>query len=83
MKPKLYRPLGPKRRATLYLSAEVLEAARNAAAFLAQKPTRLTLTQLAEDALWAELERLKERYHQGMDFPQRDQDLRGGRPLAA
>ncbi|MBI3838179.1 MAG: hypothetical protein HY288_09645 [Planctomycetia bacterium] len=73
----------PKVRATLYLSAEVLNAARNAAVYLAGYPARLTLTKLAEDALRHELERLKDRYNGGQDFPDRTEDLRGGRPIAA
>ena len=73
----------PKVRATLYLSAEVLDAARNAAVHLAGYPARMTLTKLAEEALRRELERLKERYNGGQDFPDRGEDLRGGRPIAA
>jgi hypothetical protein len=38
---------------------------------------------LAEDALRHELERLKDRYNGGQDFPDRTEDLRGGRPIAA
>ena len=76
-------PKGPKVRATLYLSAEVLDEARNAAVHLAGFPARLTLTKLAENALRAELERLKDEYHGGIDFPPRTDDLRGGRPIAA
>jgi len=74
---------GAKVRATLYLSADVLNEARNAAVFLGGYPLRMTLTRLAEDALREELRRLKELYNQGRDFPQRDEDLRGGRPIAA
>ena len=73
----------PKVRATLYLSADVLDQARDATVHLAGFPARLTLTKLAEDALWAELQRLKDRYNQGKDFPRRQEDLRGGRPIAA
>jgi len=79
-------PLGgdaPKVRATLYLSLEVLNEARNAAVHLAGYPCRLTLTRLAEDALRAELRRLKDQYNGGRDFPERGEDLRGGRPIAA
>jgi hypothetical protein len=72
-----------KVRATLYLPRDVLDAARNAVVFLAGPPARLTLTKLAEDALRAELERLKERYNNGREFPARDEELRGGRPIAA
>lgn len=72
-----------KVRATLYLSADVLDQARNAAVYLAGYPARLTLTRLAENALRAELQRLKDQYHNGKDFPPRDEDLKGGRPIAA
>jgi len=73
----------PKIRATLYLPYELLEEARDAAVHLAGFPVRLTLTKLAEDALRAELQRLKDRYNAGRDFPPRAEDLRGGRPIAA
>ncbi len=72
-----------KVRATLYLSQEVLDEARNAAVHLAGYPARLTLTKLAEHALRAELRRLKDLYNGGCEFPPRDEDLRGGRPIAA
>ena len=72
-----------KVRATLYLSAEVLEQARDAAVHLAGFPARMTLTKLAENALRAELQRLRDRYNAGKEFPRRDEDLRGGRPIAA
>jgi hypothetical protein len=74
---------GPKVRATLYVSAGVLNEARNAAVHLAGYPERLTLAKLAENALRSELARLKERYNHGQDFPERGEDLRGGRPIAA
>ncbi len=77
------RPPGPKVRATLYISADVLEEARNAAVHLAGNPARLTLAKLADTALRAELQRLKVTYNQGQDFPPRDADLQGGRPIAA
>lgn len=73
----------PKVRATFYLSADVLDQCRNAAVYLAGYPARLTLTKLVEDALRAELKRLKDQHHQGKDFPPREEDLRGGRPIAA
>jgi hypothetical protein len=73
----------PKVRATLYLSADVLDEARNATVHLAGYPARLTLAKLADNALRAELKRLKELYNHGQDFPPRDADLQGGRPIAA
>lgn len=72
-----------KVRATLYLSADVLDEARNAAVHLAGFPARMTLAKLADNALRAELQRLKIQYNQGQDFPPRDADLQGGRPIAA
>ncbi|HEV3341748.1 MAG TPA: hypothetical protein VG125_15380 [Pirellulales bacterium] len=77
------RNLAPKVRATLYLSADVLDEARNAAVYLAGYPARLTLTSLFDSAVRAELQRLKDRYLDGKDFPSRQEDLRGGRPIAA
>ncbi len=74
---------GPKVRATLYLSSDLLDQARNAAVHLAGFPARLTLAKLAENALRAELQRLKDQFNNGQDFPPRDADLQGGRPIAA
>ncbi len=73
----------PKVRATLYVPAEVLDQARNAAAYLAGYPAYLSLSKLVENAMRAELERLKSDHHDGQDFPARSTPLRGGRPLAA
>ncbi len=72
-----------KVRATIYLPKDVLDEARDAAVHLAGYPARLTLTQLAENAFRAELRRLKAMYNDGQDFPPRDGELRGGRPIAA
>ncbi len=72
-----------KIRATIYLPQDVLDEARDAAVHLAGYPARLTLTQLAENAFRAELRRLKTLYNNGQDFPPRDEELRGGRPIAA
>ncbi len=80
--PRLF-PRSRKIRATLYLPAELLDEARNAAVYLAGYPLRLTLAKLAERALKAELQRLKEQYNEGRDFPPRTEELRGGRPIAA
>ena len=72
-----------KVRATLYLSEELLDEARNAVVHLAGYPARLTLSKLTERAFRAELERLKQLFNEGEDFPPRQQDLTGGRPIAA
>jgi hypothetical protein len=72
-----------KVRATIYVAPDLLDEARNAASYLAGYPARLTLTKLVENALRSELERLKKAYTAGQDFPPRDEELRGGRPIAA
>jgi hypothetical protein len=81
--PSRFRSPSPKVRATLYLPQELLDEARNAAVHLGGYPLRLTLTKFVERAFRAELERLKEAYHAGCDFPPREEDLKGGRPIAA
>ena len=73
----------PKVRATLYLSADLLDEARNAAVFLAGYPVRMTLTRLAEEALSEHIRRLKNAHNDGQDFPPRTENLKGGRPIAA
>jgi len=72
-----------KVRATLYLPEELLEEARDAVVHLAGNPLRLTLTKLAEDALRSKLQELKDHHNSGQDFPERSEDLKGGRPIAA
>jgi post-segregation antitoxin (ccd killing protein) len=77
------RRTSAKVRATLYLPEDLLEEARDAVVHLAGNPVRLTLTKLAEEALRSTLQELKDRYNGGQDFPERHQDLKGGRPIAA
>ena len=79
----MHRNNSPKVRATIYLPLDVIDEARDAAVHLAGYPARLTLTKLAEIAFRTELDRLKALYNNGQDFPRRDEDLRGGRPIAA
>jgi hypothetical protein len=73
----------PKVRATLYLPLELLEEARDAVVCLSGPPARLTLTKLAENALRLEIERLRQLHNQGREFPRRECNLTGGRPIAA
>jgi hypothetical protein len=81
---KISRPCpAPKVRATFYVAPDVLEDARNTTVYLAGYPVRLTLTQLVENALRAELKRLRDQHHAGQQFPQRSGELKGGRPIAA
>jgi hypothetical protein len=79
----MHQPPSPKVRATIYLPHDLLDEARDAAVHLAGYPARLTLTAFAENAFRAELRRLKELYNEGQNFPPRDGELRGGRPIAA
>lgn len=72
-----------KVRATLYLPEDLLNEARDAVVYLAGYPTRLTLTQFAQDAFRAELDRLKLEHTGGEEFPYRAEELKGGRPIAA
>ena len=72
-----------KVRATLYLPPDLLDEARDAVFHLAGYPARMTLTKLAEQAFRRELQRLKDTYHDGQDFPRRTEELKGGRPIAA
>jgi len=70
-----------KVRATFHLPAELLDEARDVVVALSGPPARLTLAELAETALRREIARLKATYNGGTDFPPRDADLRGGRPI--
>jgi hypothetical protein len=60
-------------RMTFLLPEELIEAAEDAAAFLAGPPTRLTMRGLAEQALRNEVDRLADVYHGGRAFPGRHQ----------
>jgi hypothetical protein len=81
---KLAQTAEPEKvRATLYVSTDVLDEARNATVYLAGHPLRLTLTRLVENALRAELKRLRDQHHGGQAFPPRAAELKGGRPIAA
>jgi len=64
-------PPEPKARVSLRVPADVLEAARNATAFLSEGASRVTLGDLAEDALRAELQRLAVEHNAGHPFPAR------------
>lgn len=81
--PRRFPPPAPKIRATLYLPHDLLEEARDAAVHLAGHPVHLSLTKFAEQAFRTELQRLKQTYNSGCNFPPREEDLRGGRPIAA
>jgi hypothetical protein len=65
-------PPPPRARVSLRVSADLLEAARDASAFLSESNSRVTLGDLAEDALRAELQRLAAEHNAGRPFPARD-----------
>ena len=67
-------PPAPKARVNLRVPADLLEAARNASAFLSEGADRVTLGDLTEDALRAELQRLAVEHNAGRPFPTRPDD---------
>jgi hypothetical protein len=73
-----------KVRATFQLPVDLLDELRNAVVALSGPPHRLTLAKVAENALRSELERLKELQsgrQRGKSFPQREAEVRTGRPI--
>ncbi|HEX8930594.1 MAG TPA: hypothetical protein VGA45_16880 [Actinomycetota bacterium] len=64
-------PPAPKARVSLRVEAELLEAVRDATAYLSQDQERVTLGELAEEALRAELHRLAAEHNSGRPFPPR------------
>jgi hypothetical protein len=68
-----------KVRASFQLPPEVLEAVRDATAYLSDPPLRMTMTALAERALRAEVERLSHEHNQGRPFPPRARPGHPGR----
>ena len=77
------RAAGRRIRASFYIPDTLLEECRDAAVYLAGWPVRLTLASLAETALRKELKRLKKEHHDGQEFPERPENLRGGRPIGS
>ena len=69
-----------KARVSLRVSAELLEAARDASAYLSDDQGRVTLGELAEEAIRAELHRLAAEHNSGRPFPPRPDERKGGRP---
>ncbi len=72
-------PPALKARVNLRVPADLLKAARDATAFLSDGSIRVTLGDLAEDALRAELQRLAVEHNAGRPFPPRPDEPRGGR----
>jgi hypothetical protein len=72
-------PPSPKARVSLRVSADLLEAVRDASAFLSESHSRVTLGDLAEEALRAELQRLAAEHNAGQPFPAREGEPKGRR----
>ena len=73
-----------KVRATFNLPLDLVEEARDTVVALAGPPHRLTLAKLVEQALRAELDRLRgERTgrRKNQQFPARTDEVRSGRPI--
>ena len=66
-------------RMTFHIDAELAERLRNAVYWT---PAGVTLSGTARDALWDALEEIERRYNDGEPFPERDEDLKGGRPTS-
>lgn len=84
-RPKVEAPL-PRRsteptRATFHLPNDLVEEARDVVVALSGPPLRLTLAAFAENAMRAEIERLKRKHNEGKPFPRRDGTVRVGRPI--
>lgn len=73
----------PKVRATFHLPADLVDECRNAVVWLAGPQERLTMARLAENALRSELDRLRKKHTKGKPFPERTEELRGGRPIGS
>ena len=73
----------PKVRATFHLPVALVNECRNAVVWLAGPQERLTMARLAENALRGELDRLRKKYTKGKPFPERTEELRGGRPIGS
>jgi hypothetical protein len=79
-------PRPAKVRATFQVPAELLDELRNAVVALSGPPHRLTLARVVENALRSELVRLRELQgggRRGKTFPQRDAEVRTGRPIGS
>ena len=70
-----------KTKASFLIHEETLEAARDAVAFLSGPPLHLTLAELADKALRAEISRLQADHNRGKPFPARRGKVKTGRPV--
>ena len=72
-----------KTKLTILVPEEIADEARDTVVALSGPPLRLTLAQLAENALRAEIVRLRREHNKGKPFPSHRAALKGGRPIGA
>lgn len=70
-----------KIRVAFHLPVSLADEARNCVYHLSGPPLRLTMAELAENAIAKELERLQAEYNEDKPFPHRRENLKGGRPV--
>lgn len=70
----------PKTKFTVLLDEEVAQTTRNAVAYLAGHPLYLTLGEMVENALRAEVTRLAKEHNKGEPFP--PGRTKAGRPVS-
>jgi hypothetical protein len=74
-------PAVKKVRVAFHLPVALADEARNCVYHLSGPPLRLTMAELAERAISAEIQRLQTEYNQSQPFPHRRENLKGGRPV--
>ena len=70
-------------RLTVKVPDEMVEEVRDAVMFLHTQGVHTTLVGIIEDAVDAELKRLKRKHNEGQGFPSRKADVPVGRPISA
>ena len=74
-------PAVKKVRVAFHLPVALADETRNCVYHLSGPPLRLTMAELAERAISAEIQRLQTEYNQSQAFPHRRENLKGGRPV--
>ncbi len=72
---------GKKTRVSFHLSETLAERVRNTVYALSGPPHRLTMAKMAEEALEAACKKYQRDQNEGKPFPQREEDLVGGRQV--
>lgn len=82
VEPKPDKELSNRRPATFHIDQDLTQQVKDAVIHLMGAPAYMTLSQLVEQALAAELERLSKAYNKGEPFPPAPVRLKVGRPMA-